>query len=102
MQFAQVRLVHYNKYCSAIYIIFVHLPHPPSPPQPQTGDQVYYLENSRSAAELMASIWHLCYTRFNRRKIPVTVSSNISYNRTGGRKMVLKCDPGLERGVEVR
>ena len=58
------------------------------------GDQVFYLENNRPAAELMASLWYQVYLRHGRH-LPVNVASSISYQRPGGKKRVLECDPGL-------
>lgn len=62
--------------------------------QEHVGDQVFIIDNNRPAAELMATIWHAAYTRFNRRRIPVKVAPVIPFRRPGGQERELDCSSG--------
>lgn len=67
--------------------------------QARTGDQVFYLDNGRPAAEFMATLWYLVHRRL-KRSIPVTVATTIKYHRPGGKERVLECAAGHE-GLQV-
>ena len=56
---------------------------------------MFYLEKNRPAAEFLAAMWYLILRKLGK-KLPVNVTSHITYNRPGKKERVLLCDPGQQ------
>ena len=63
--------------------------------QPDIGDFVLYLQNGRPASELLSAVWNIYYFKF-RRRLPISVTTNMTFSRAGNGKAEcsLYSDPG--------